>query len=71
MMIDPSEIEARFPVRVERETPDIDRVRDACAALAHNLNHTLPEGREKSLALTAIQEAHLWAVNALDIDPTD
>jgi hypothetical protein len=33
--------------------------------LAHKLDHCLPEGREKSLALTALQEARMWANAAI------
>jgi hypothetical protein len=45
---------------------DIDRrdhteVRNACEDLAHRLNHLLPDGREKSTAITKLEEVMFWA----------
>lgn len=36
-------------------------LRSAFRELAHVLNETLPEGREKSLALTQLQDGLMWA----------
>lgn len=40
-------------------------LRDAVADARAHLDRTLPEGREKSTALTRLQEAHHWAAAAL------
>lgn len=38
----------------------------ACMGLAHVLNERLPDGREKALAMTKLEEVLLWADAALD-----
>jgi hypothetical protein len=45
-------------------------VREAAADLAIQLNHWLPESREKSLALTSLQQAAMWANAAIAIHET-
>jgi hypothetical protein len=40
-------------------------VRDECQALAEFMNEVLPEGREKSLVLTKIEETMFWANAAI------
>lgn len=40
-------------------------VRDLCRTLAHQLNDTLPEGREKSLAITHLEEVMMWSNAAI------
>lgn len=40
-------------------------VRDQCLALAESLNARLPEGREKALVFTKLEEAMFWANAAL------
>jgi hypothetical protein len=42
-----------------------DDIRTRCGNLAIGLNAILPEGREKSLALTKIEEAMFWANAAI------
>jgi hypothetical protein len=44
-------------------------LRKAFRELAHVLNETLPEGREKSLALTQLQEGLMWANAAIACSP--
>lgn len=40
-------------------------VRGLYADLAHQVNERLPEGREKSLAITKLEEAMFWSNAAL------
>ena len=35
-------------------------IRQACKRLADDLNERLPEGREKSLAITKLEEVMFW-----------
>lgn len=42
-----------------------DVVRSDCRALAHHLNKFLPEGREKSLAITHLEEVMMWSNAAI------
>lgn len=65
--IDRDEISRRFrhyaPTE-ERAAQHVD-VRSALAEAAGHLADTLPEGREKSTAITKIEEAMFWANAAL------
>ena len=40
-------------------------IREACKALAHDLDAKVPPGREKSLALTNLEQAMFWANAAI------
>lgn len=42
-----------------------ERVRTLCRALAEELNRMLPEGREKSLAVTHLEEVAMWSNAAI------
>lgn len=42
-----------------------ENVRDACRRLAHTINLDCPDSREKSLAITHLEEAMMWAHAAL------
>lgn len=70
MAVSNEELRERFgwhpPVNwIVRDTHD--QVRVSCAVLAETLNNILPESREKSLALTAVQEASQWSNAAIAI----
>ncbi|QYM76923.1 hypothetical protein [Leucobacter luti] len=43
-------------------------VRNACATLAHFINEHVPEGYEKSLAITNLEQAMFWANAAIARD---
>lgn len=38
-----------------------ENVRSSCRTLAHFINGLMPDGREKSLAITALEECMMWA----------
>lgn len=46
-------------------------IRQACMNLAHNLNDLLPDGREKSLAVTHLEEVMMWANASLARSPSN
>lgn len=64
------ELAARFAHHppANEETVELHEwVRNACAKFAVALNNKLPESREKSLALTALQETMMWSNAAIAI----
>lgn len=66
--MDREEIENRFgynPPRSTARVKDHEFTRDVLEWVAHKLNNLLPEGREKSLAITKLEEAMFWANAAL------
>lgn len=46
-------------------------VRRMCRQLADFLNESVPEGREKSLAVTKLEEVMMWANAAIARDRTE
>lgn len=46
------------------------QVHEACKALAHNLNDLLPDGREKSLAMTHLEDVLHSSVDAITRNQT-
>jgi hypothetical protein len=66
--VNSADIENRFayhaPTDEEKRNAHTS-VRNACREVADFLNETLPEGREKSTAITKLEEAMFWANAAL------
>lgn len=66
--MDASDIERRFAFHAATTNEKCDAhasVRQHCRALADFLNESLPEGREKSLEVTHLEEVMLWGNAAL------
>lgn len=53
------------PATTEEKQNDHASVRQGCKALAEQLCDKLPDGREKSLAITKLEECMFWANAAL------
>lgn len=70
----PEEIANRFAFH-PAGTPDRaaahDAVRNNCAQMADWLNSALPEGREKSLAITHLEEVMFWSNAAVARQPAN
>lgn len=70
--MDATDITNRFayhqPSSAERRQAH-ETVRASCRSLAEYLNTELPEGREKSLAITKLEEVMFWANAALARSP--
>lgn len=65
------DIENRFVFHAASRFNSADRheqVREGCRLLAHGLNNTLPEGREKALAITNLEQVMFWANAAIARD---
>lgn len=66
--MDPRDIENRFAfhaAHTEEKRDAHTSVRQHCRRLADFLNEKLPEGREKSLAMTHLEEVMFWGNAAL------
>lgn len=59
----PEELEARFTYHAPKpgQPERYQRLRDAARELAGMVDAECPESREKSLALTSIEQAVMWA----------
>lgn len=71
MIVQGDEIDRRFsyhPPPPNRAALHED-LRGAFRELAHVLNETLPEGREKALALTQLQDSLMWTNAAIACAP--
>ena len=58
-----NEIEKRFSYHSAKESQQVrfEQIRDAAKRFAHLINDLCPEGREKSLAITSLEQAQFWA----------
>ena len=66
--MDNADLNNRFdyhPPRDEDTKELHENVRALCRTLAHRLNGLLPEGREKSLAITNLEQTMMWANAAI------
>lgn len=64
----PEDIANRFnfhPATTEEKRDEHTSIRQACRRLADELNERLPEGREKSLAITHLEEVMFWGNAAI------
>lgn len=62
--MDPRDIENRFAFHAATDEEKRDAhtsVRQHCRELADFLNEKLPEGREKSVVMTKLEEVMFWA----------
>lgn len=68
----PEDIDNRFrfhPARTPRRQRQHEAVRSACADLARRLDGLLPDGREKSTAITNLEQVMFWANAGLARQP--
>lgn len=59
-----ADISHRFnfhPAATEEKKNEHTSIRTACRDLAHSLDERLPDGREKALSITKLEEAMFWA----------
>ncbi|HET6917251.1 MAG TPA: hypothetical protein VFH56_14250 [Acidimicrobiales bacterium] len=66
--MNPHDIENRFafhPATTEEKRNEHTSIRQHCRRLADALNEKVPEGREKSLAVTHLEEVMFWANAAI------
>lgn len=64
----PEDLTNRFsfhPANSDEKRQAHEDVRAMCLSLAHELNDRVPEGREKSLAITHLEEVMFWSNAAI------
>jgi hypothetical protein len=64
----PEDIDNRFafhPATTEEKANAHTSIREHCRNLAHTINNNVPDGREKSLAVTGLEEVMFWGNAAL------
>lgn len=63
-MIDHADLEHRFafhPAATQEKRDEHTSIRQACHEAAKRINELAPDGREKALAITKLEEAMMWA----------
>ena len=70
MALQSAELENRFGYHAATaaSAPLHDKIRKSYQALAELINDVLPEGRDKSLALTELQTSMHWANSAVAME---
>jgi hypothetical protein len=66
--VDPKDIEHRFAFHAattQEKRDEHTSVRQQCRQLADSLNEALPEGREKAVVVTKLEEVMFWANAAI------
>lgn len=66
--MDDKDLENRFAFHAattEEKKNEHTSIRVLCLNLAYELNEKVPEGREKSLAITHLEEVMLWSNAAI------
>jgi hypothetical protein len=72
VLMEIKDLENRFSFHpaVDEETKQAhEMVRNACLRLAIDFNNVLPDGREKSLVVTTLEEVMFWANAAIARKP--
>jgi len=49
----------------EKKTINIDHIRSVFTIIAHEINETCPDSREKSVALTNLETSAMWAIKSI------
>jgi len=63
-MIGSDDLANRFrhhPPKDEETTAKYEQIRDRCLVLAEHIDRTCPDGREKSSAITNLEQVMFWA----------
>jgi hypothetical protein len=66
--VDPNDLQNRFVFHAPTTGDKVsahEAIRANCLKFASDLNQKLPEGREKSLAITHLEEVMFWANAAI------
>lgn len=66
--MNPSDLKNRFAYHRPTDSVMVEKfasLRAAFLELAQDINDVTPEGREKALAITALEESCMWAVAAI------
>lgn len=73
-MIEREDLDRRFrfhPATTDDRRIDHETIRGSCGSLARIVNNHVPDGREKALALTKIEEAMMWANAGIARQPAE